>query len=301
MTKFYKNVSLMIGLVFLFILVSIALFPELFPFVDTKLERILYILNEDKKPVMPPFPPSEGNIFGTDHWGRDLFSMIILGTRETLIYVLLISTIRFVVGVPFSFLAFHKIGGSHTLLAISNRLFTYVPSIVTIIILMTLPPILFSEFRPYLVVLIIALVELNKVSTSLVEEIRHVYKQEYMVAAKSLGTKPLALIKRYLLPQLYPNLIVSFSLDLARNFVILAQLGFFQFFIAHVHVQLEDGSWEFQNTSLMWPNFLGNILSDLRGPIWIPFFATLAISFAIITFTLIGNGLTKQYRSRFHS
>lgn len=291
----------MIGLVGLFILINITLFAELLPFVDKELERVLYVLNEEKKPIMPPFGPSSEYLFGTDHLGRDLFSIIMLGTKETLLYVLLISSVRFLVGIPFSFLAFHKIAGTHSLLAVSNRLFTYIPSIVTIIIFMTLPPILFSESRPYLVVLIIALVELNKVTSSLVDEIRKVYKHEYMTAAKSLGTKPLALVNRYLFPQLYPNIIVSFSLDLARNFVILAQLGFFEFFISHVHVQLEDGSWVFQNTSLMWPNLLGNILSDMRGPIWIPFFATLAISFAILTFTLIGNGLTKQYHSKYQS
>lgn len=300
MIKYIRNISLLTGIVFLLILLSMAFFPTLFPNVDPKLERALYTLNENKKPILPPFPPSNEYVFGTDEMGRDLYSMLVLGAKETLIYVVLISGMRFLLGIPLSFLAVRKVARLDKVLDMNNKLFSFVPSIIMIIILISLPPILFSEHRPYWVVVIIAIVELNKVTSTMKDEIKRIYQKEYIKAALSLGTKPFSLIKRYVLPQVYPTMIVSFSLDIARNFVILAQLGFFQFFISHVHVQDDNGRWSFQNTSLMWPNHLGSILSDIRGSIWIPFFATLFITFAILTFNLIGNGLSKQLLKKYH-
>ncbi|KAA0546861.1 ABC transporter permease subunit [Bacillus sp. BGMRC 2118] len=300
MIKYVNNIQLLTGILFLIILLYIVVFPTSLPNVDTKLERILYTLGEDKKPIMPPFPPSSENIFGTDHEGKDLYSLLVLGAKETLLYVFFISGLRFLLGIPLSFLAVNKIAKSDSLLKLMNQIFIYVPSIVTIIIFMTLPPILFSDFRPILVVIIITLVELNKVTSTLSDEINKVYQMEYIKAAISLGTNPIQIVRRYVFPQLFPHILVTFSLDIARNFVILAQLGFFQFFISHIHVQDDKGQWSFANTSLMWPNHLGNILSDIRGPIWIPFFATLAITFSIITFNLLANGLSKQFVKKYH-
>lgn len=300
MFKYIRNVSFITGIVFLVILLFIAFFPTLMPNVDPKLERVFYTLNENKKPILPPFPPSDENVFGTDEMGRDFYSMLVLGAKETLLYVILISGLRFFIGIPFSFLSVRKLFWLDKVLKLQNQLFSYVPSIIMIIILISLPPILFSEHRPFWVVVIISLVELNKVTSTLADEIKKNYQKEYIKAALTLGTKPFTLIKRYVLPQVYPTMIVAFSLDLARNFVILAQLGFFQFFISHVHVQDDKGQWSFQNTSLMWPNHLGSILQDIRGPIWIPFFATLFITIAILTFTLIGNGLSKQLLKKYH-
>lgn len=95
------------------------------------------------------------------------------------------------------------------------------------------------------------------------------------------------------MPFLYGKLLVNFVGDLGKVMFLLGQLGFLGIFISHSFMQTEANVSGFKNTSLSWPTLLTDTFQDLRGAIWIPFYASLAMTYVIFTFNILAQGIQK--------
>ncbi|MEH6987382.1 ABC transporter permease subunit [Cytobacillus firmus] len=286
-----KHALFCLGTFLLLLLLAITFAGPYLPFVDRELTTITYILNEDKKPVIPPYPPSEDYIFGTDKSGRDLLSLIILGAKETILLVACITVLRYVLAIPLSFLAHKKWLGTHLLLKWLNGLLSYIPTIIIVMLLAMLPPFLLSEYRPLFLLLIIALAEMPRAAEMIKLEFDQISSKEYIYGGIAAGASPYRLFRIYYLPLLYSKLLVYMVTDLGKVMFLLGQLGFVGIFISQDIVQSMTGDWQLVNNSISWPMMMIKAFEDIRGPIWIPFFSAFAMTYAILTFNIFAEGL----------
>jgi peptide/nickel transport system permease protein len=292
-----KNKSLWIGGTMFVFLMAVMIVGPYLPFIDSSLEREKVRIN-DNGIQTPPYPPSEQSIIGSDADGRDLLSLLVMGTKDTLFLVFVITIFRYVLAIPLAFLAAKKSGPAHWILSGWNQLFSGLPALFAAILLMNIPYLTFSENRMAWVICIIAIIEVGRVAYIFQQQAHAVSKELFIEAAITVGNSPIALYFRHYLPVLIPRMIPSFFIDLGRVMLLIGQLGLFSIFINQKWFQLTFGSGELRNAGHNWATLLGDARGDILQAFWIPFFPALAVTFTIIAFNLMGEGLRQHFDSK---
>jgi peptide/nickel transport system permease protein len=294
-----KNPLLFVGTLMILFLLMITFFGRYLPFIDTRLQEIDYIWNKKHVPVPPPYAPSEEHPLGTDRKGRDMLSLLVVGAKQTLLLVVLITVLRYALAIPLAYLAHKRFTGAGLVLNSLNGLLSYLPSIVIVILLATLPPtILPSVFsRPYYLLFVIAFVEVGRAADMIKLDLDEIATKEFITGGISVGASPFRLLRFYYLPFLYDKLLVNLVTDAARVMFLVGQLAFFEVFISQKLDYFESG-WEFVEDSTSWPSLITNAFRDIRGPVWISFYPVLAMTYVIMTFNVFAQGLQNRFRSK---
>lgn len=290
-----RNWPLLIGGTLLIILILIAFVGPYLPFVDRELteERVVFVEGGIET---APFEPSSEKWFGSDRDGRDMFSVIIVGAKETLVLIVLITGIRYALAMILALLAVGKKGPFHAFLQGWNQIFSALPVIFSAIILLHLPMLTFHEHRAAFAIFIIAFIEVGRLGTVLQQHFHSISKTPYVEAGITVGVKPLHLYKNYYIPNALPEVVIQFFLDLGRTALLIGQLGIFSIFLSQDFLQLTYGAGDIVNTSNNWATLLGQARGDIiRGIFWIPFFPALAIAITVFAFNVFGEGLRKQF------
>ncbi|MBM7661868.1 ABC-type dipeptide/oligopeptide/nickel transport system permease subunit [Bacillus mesophilus] len=282
--------SFALGVFILVGMAMMAILGPIMPFVDSKLEGFRIGYDENGKLLRAPLPPSSEYWFGTDREGRDLFSIIVHGARETFSELFFIVVLRFIISIPFGyFAAVHK--GTRNLLGFSNSLLSFLPAIILVMLVGNLPSLQESYSRYALLMLVIAFLDIGRIGEIMRQEFTKINKTEYMVAAVSMGTEWYHIITRYYIPIIYQKIVYIFISDMARIMVLLGGLGIVQVYLA------QDLKWDpqvgmtIENLTFTWPSLLSNSLRDIQTAPWIPFFPSLMIAVTIIGLNLFGIGL----------
>ena len=285
-----NNLLFTVALSLLIILLLLAFFGKYLPFVDADLAKENYRM-ENGIIKIPPYEPSKKYWFGTDDQGRDLFSVIILSAKETLFIVLLITILRYLMAIPLSFLAHKKIFGMNFIVKSLNTFFSYVPTVIIVIMFALLPPILFTSTRPIWLIAIIAFVEVGRAAATLKDDFDALSVRDYMESGVAVGAGPWKMLRSYYLPFVYEKLAVYMISDLGKVMFLLGQLGFIGIFISQALVQVDMGMFEIHNISLTWPMLLENAFLDIRTSIWIAFWPAFAMAITIFIFNMLAQGL----------
>lgn len=295
--EYMKKYSLfLLGSVMFLFLLGLAFFGEYLPMVDSQLKETTYIWNEKHIPVAPPYAPSENFILGSDRLGRDMLSLLIMGAKETLLFVVFITIIRYALAIPLAYLAYKRTVGAQILINWLNGALAYIPTIIVIVLFATLPPILTIDARPLIMMLLLASVELGRVAKMFKLEFEHLSTMEFIQGGISVGASSFRLLRKYYLPFLYDKLLVNMVTDLGKVMFLVGQLGFIGIFLSQELVQVDPGKFEIVNQSITWPTFFMNSFRDIRGAIWIPFYPALAITYSILTFNVLAKGLHNLFR-----
>ncbi|MDZ5471418.1 peptide ABC transporter permease [Bacillus sp. 31A1R] len=295
-----KNPPFIIGSLLLLILLIITFVGPFLPFIDKELTQTGYLYSEDKKILPPPFSPGEEFSFGSDRKGRDLLSVLVLGAKETLMVVIIISFLCFLFSLPFGALAAQS-KKIDFLLTCWNVLFSKVPPLFFIILVASNPFFIFSEYRWYWMLGLILVLEVGRISHLFQQQILDIKHSEVILSGISVGTSPFKLFKRYYLPELFPQLCFSFILQLGKTMFLLGQLGIFSIFISQEFVMTGGiiggpPEYEMRNASLAWPTLLEGILIDIHQAPWIPFWTSGFIALTMLAFNFFGEGLRIQMK-----
>ncbi|MDQ0861215.1 oligopeptide ABC transporter permease [Bacillus sp. V2I10] len=262
--KFYKNKLAVFGAIFLFLVISAAIFaPVLAPYSPESQDLM-------KKLV----PPGGENILGTDRFGRDLLTRLLYGAQVSLLVgfasVLGSITIGTVIGAIAGYF-----GGIVD--SILMRFVDIVLSIPQIFLLITLVTI----FNPGVDKLIIIFAVLGWTTTArLVRgEFLSLRTREFVLASKTIGTKSFKIIFSHILPNAIGPIIVSATLSVGGVILAESTLSYLG-----LGIQPPVPSW-------------GNMLQDaqnftilLTAP-WYPLFPGLLILFTVLAFNFVGDGL----------
>lgn len=293
-----KNAMLWIGGAMLILLLVIALFGPYLPFIDSSLKEERYRV-ENGHLVKAPYDISWENPLGSSKFGVDNLSRIVVGARDTLLIVFAVSLLRYAVGIPLGLLARHRRGLAHALLNGLNQLFSFVPALLMTVLLAAIPFFLFSSGRLYWMIGIMAVVEIGRVGYIVQQQAAALSHESYMEAGRALGLRPLRLLKAYYIPALLPEMIVHFCLDLGKVIILIGQLGVLTVYVNPGSAEAGlNNSFEFVNTAHDWGSMISDHVPDLNyghfGSIMVP---VLAIVYAVLAFSLLGEGLRRRFNA----
>ncbi|MGE6260204.1 hypothetical protein ACQKCU_20375 [Heyndrickxia sporothermodurans] len=284
--------SLWIGILGCSILIVLYLFGPYLPFVDEKATEHKVIMEENSDISLPPFPPSSRFPLGSDNKGRDLLSMLVIGTKETLETVVIVTGLTFLIGIPLG------IGSAHlrilrVILKGWNYLFSRIPLLFFLIILATIPIFIFSPNRPLWMMGFLVLLEVGKVADVVGKSVQAIQQSTYYEAAIISGTKIFGLWRWYYLPNCYAGWVSYFIQHMGSILFLLGQLGIFNIFLSQTIAQTIENSplYAIENSSLIWPMYLNNIIVDSHTGPWILMYTSLFITFAMFSLNALGAGI----------
>ncbi len=206
--KAMRNRSFIIGAAIILIILAMALISFFWtPFDVTKLE----IIKRLKK-------PDTTYIFGTDHFGRDMFSMIMVGSRNSIAVAFVAVAIGLVIGVPLGTLAAARKGLVEEVLMRFNDLVFAFPALLSAVMITAI-------FGPGAINAIIAIGIFNipvfaRLSRSAAMTI---WPREYVMAARVAGKSSARITIEHILPNIANLLIVQATIQFSLG--ILAEAG----------------------------------------------------------------------------
>jgi peptide/nickel transport system permease protein len=166
-------------------------------------------------------PPSAAHWFGTDQLGRDLFSRVLYGGRESLPAAMIVVAIGFTVGVSLGAIAgFHRGILDDLVMRFTDMMMGFPLIILAMAVAAALGASLMHG--------IIALAAVwwppyVRVCRALVLDIN---TKEYVVASRAAGRRPAGILLRVILPNALPALLVMAAIDVGRAILSFAILGF---------------------------------------------------------------------------
>ncbi len=257
-----RNQLTMVGLGILIAATLVALFPSFFATHDP--------LTLDLPNRL--MPPSAENYFGTDDFGRDIYSRIAHGARLSLFTAMIVvfasATIGCVAGMTAGYM-----GGmvGEIIMRIADMVLAFPAILLAMVIVATLGP---SLPNAILTLIVIGWPEYARVMRS---QTLVITSQEYVLAAKAIGTPHHTVLLRHIFPNSLPPLIVQSTLNFGVTILSLAALGF-----------LGLGA---QQPAPEWGLMIANGRNYFLDAWWFPVFPGLAIAIVTLGFNFLGDGL----------
>jgi len=213
-SQFRTHKGALVGsLVFL----AIVLIVVVGPFVHTLDPQYLDILNKN-------LPPSWEHPMGTDNLGRDTFAQVMAGGRVSLLVGVVAMALSLLLGAAIGVLAgyFKKLDGP--LMRLTD-LFLALPLLpLLLVIIMLFRDTLRSAFGPetgifILIVFVIGITSWMQTARIVRGDVLTIKEQEFVVAAKSIGTPSRRIILRHILPNVLSPIMVSATLGIANAII----------------------------------------------------------------------------------
>jgi len=235
-------------------------------------------------PSIAPFGPDDQNLFDVlrspsfDHWfgtdalGRDILSRTIFGARYSLLIALLSTVITALIGIPVGVIAGYC--GRRTddlIMRVVDLLLTF-PGLISAILAVS---ILGPGIRSLVIAIVISFSpRVARVSRGAILEIR---EREFILAARALGASAVRVMALHALPNAAAPILVEVTLRAGQAVLLTASLGF-------LGLGVRPPIPEWGTLISAGRDYLSVAPYMLIGP-------GLAISLAILSFNLLGDGL----------
>ncbi len=249
------------------------------------------IVYEEGVLSVPPYPPDDQYWFGTDILGRDLFSLIVAGARQTLTLVFFAAGTRILIGTILGLIAGMNRGSllDRTLSGLS-QVFTGLPALLVAMIL-----ILGLGVRKGMWVFVVGLAAVgwSEIFTYVRAESSRLLARPYVESAIASGNSSAGIAVRHLLPNLLPSLISLTSIETASVLLIVGELGFLSIFLGGgllVELYIDMPRYHYSDVP-EWAALVSNIREYARAHTWIAFYPSMAFFLAVTAFNLFGEGL----------
>ncbi|MCM3082049.1 ABC transporter permease [Brevibacillus invocatus] len=259
--RFISNRLAVIGAVCLFIIVFICVLAPLLTSHDP-----LEITVQDRLQ-----PPSAEHWFGTDDFGRDLFSRVIYGSRVSMTVGTSVVIITSILGLIAGLYSAYYRRLDNFIMRINDGLMAFPAILLAIAIMAALGPKMIN------VIIALSIVYIPTVARSVRSVAITVREQTYIEAIRALGGKSTTIIWRHIAPNCLSPLIIQATFIFAYAVIIEASLSFLG-----AGTPPPEPSW-------------GNILNDGRTVMkqawWMTIFPGFAIMLTVLGLNLLGDGL----------
>lgn len=211
MKRLYKNKAAVIGGVIIVFFILVAIFGPLIIKTDPNYQEILNKLQ----------PPSKEHWFGTDNFGRDIFSRIIHGAGLTLTVGFLSVAIGGIVGVVLGIVAGYYGGLIDT---ITMRVMDVLLAFPGILLALAIVSVLGGSIQN--VILAVGIFSVPAFARIVRGSTLQVKKLEYIDAVRSLGASDTRIIFRHILPNIMSPIIVQATMRVATAILTASGLAF---------------------------------------------------------------------------
>ncbi|RQG94877.1 ABC transporter permease [Natrarchaeobius chitinivorans] len=242
-------------------------------------------------PLVAPYDPADPNYantfaspslqhpFGTDSFGRDILTRIIYGARISLFVGLSVIILAMTVGISIGLTAgfYSKTPIETVLMRFIDALLAFPGIILALVIMSVLGPSLRN------VIIAISIAQVPGFARLAHGTVLSIKEEEYIMSARAAGSSNFKIIRRYLLPNAAPTLIVQATIVFAFAILDEAALSFlgvgsqpptpsFGLMILEGQQYLGDSFWLafFPGVAIMLTvlslNFLGDALRDVLDP-----------------------------------
>jgi len=196
------------GMVFITLLAAL-LAPVIAPYGETEIAADVWM------------PVSSDHWIGTDNLGRDLFSRLMYGARNTIAIAFLITALSFVIGVVLGFLAATVGGWTDQFLSRCVDILMAFPTLIFALMVLSVV----GTSIPALVV-VIALLDSTRVYRLSRAVAMDIEVMEFVEAARLRGEGLWWLMRHEILPNAMPPLVAEFGLRFCFVFLFIAALSF---------------------------------------------------------------------------
>lgn len=260
--KFIRRKTAVVALIFiLFLLIVAALGPEIAPY-DANQPDYNNLLS----------PPSAEHIWGTDEFGRDIFSRLLVGTRLSLLSALSATIVGASIGIILGLLAGYYGGWINALVMRgSDVLFAFPDILLAIAIVAIIGPGMVNVVIAVAVFTIPSFARIVRSATLTVKE------APYVEVARSIGCKDRRILWIHVFPGTVQSMIVNFTMRVGTAILAASSLSFLGF---GANVTEPD-----------WGAMLSQGRNYLNTAPYIVLFPGMLIFLTVLAFNLLGDGL----------
>ena len=216
--------------------------------------------------------PSAAHPLGTDEIGRDVLSRMVWGAQASLLAGVVSVAIAVLLGVPLGVLAGYRRGWIDAVIARFTEALLAAPFLILAIALAAfLGPSLRNAMIAIGLSAMPLFIRLARGQTMAV------LTEDYVESARAIGLGHLALVGRYVLPNIFPPILVQATLTVATAIIAEASLSF-----------LGLGQ---QPPSPSWGSMLNIAKNFLEQAPWMALWPGIAIFLVVLGFNLLGDGL----------
>jgi len=260
--KLKSNKSALFGSVLVFFFVSIAVLAPVLP--------IQSPIATDWGAVRQA--PSAAHWLGTDEIGRDLFSRMVWGAQASLLAGVVSVIITVIVGVPLGLISGYFGGWTDQLISRATDALLATPFLILAIALAAfLGPSLTNAMIAIALSAMPVFIRLTR------GQVLAVKTEDYVEGARAIGLSHFRIIARYILPNVFPPILVQATLSIAIAIIAEASLSF-----------LGLGQ---QPPAPSWGSMLNVAKNFLEQAPWMAMWPGAAIFLVVIGFNLLGDGL----------
>lgn len=218
-------------------------------------------------------PPSWKFLMGTDNIGRDMFSLVLIGTRASLAIGICAAAAALLIGGTVGMVAGYWRGAVETVLMRVTELFQTLPVIVVVLFAIAL-------FGPsfWLLVAAVALAIWPLEARLIYGQFINLRQRDFVAAAIVADMPAWHIVLREILPNALPPVIVQVALDASLAILIESGLGF---------LGLSDANM------VSWGQLLFTAQDFLQSAWWISVFPGIAICLAVLGLNLLADGLNE--------
>jgi glutathione transport system permease protein len=225
--------------------------------------------------------PSLSHLFGTDEYGRDMFSRVLYGARLSQLEITVSVGIALAIGVPLGMLSGYA-GGllDQVILWFIDLLYAFPGIVLAILIVAILGPGLFNSL---LAISIFAIPVYTRLARNLTLSLK---RMEYIEAARALGAGPWRIVFHHILRNATVPILVQATLTAGDVVLTASGLSF-----------LGLGA---QPPLAEWGAMMAEGRSFLGVATYLTFFPGAAITLTALGLNLLGDGLRDRLDPRFH-
>jgi peptide/nickel transport system permease protein len=223
------------------------------------------------RPAQRLRPPSEERWFGSDHFGRDVYSRTIYGTRISLSVGAAVSVVSLTLGTGLGLV----IGFYRRLDTVVMRVMDGLMAIPAILLALALMALLRGSVRNVIIALVIP--EIPRVTRLVRASVLSLREHTMVEAARALGVGTPRILLRYILPGLVAPLIVQATYIGASAILFEAYLSF-----------LGAGTPPHIPS---WGNIMAEGKTYVQLAFWIILFPGLFLALTVLAINLVGDGL----------